>query len=97
MRRYAARVIRVVFTTIAALLAIGALMVALRHNINEDNVLVQAVLKFDDFVAGPFGRTNGIFSFSGKNAMAKDAIVNWGIAALVYLLLGRLLERLVRP
>jgi hypothetical protein len=97
VRLQVARVIRVVFTVTAALLAIGALLVALRHNINESNPLVRAVTRFDDFVDGPFSRQNGIFTFSGKNALAKDALVNWGIAALVYLLLGRLLERLVRP
>jgi thioredoxin reductase len=92
-----ARVIRIVFTVIAALLAIGALLIALRHNINEGNVLVKAVTHVDDFVDGPFGRKNGIFNFGGKNAVAKEALVNWGIAAIVYLVIGRALGRVVRP
>jgi hypothetical protein len=39
----------------------------------------------------------GIFQFHGANEVAKEALVNWGIAALVYLLVGRLLARVVRP
>jgi hypothetical protein len=92
-----ARVILLVFTLIAAMLAIGALLVALRHNINEDNPVVRLVTQFDDFVDGPFGRDNGIFQFHGKSEVAKEALVNWGIAALVYLLIGRVLARVVRP
>ena len=55
------------------------------------------VTQFDDFVDGPFGRDTGIFQFHGKNEAAKEALVNWGIAALVYLLVGRVLARVVRP
>ena len=96
-RLVAARVILVVFTLIAAMLALGALLVALRHNVNPDNPLVEAVIAFCDFVDGPFGRDTGIFQFQGRNEVAKEALVNWGIAALVYLLVGRVLARIVRP
>ena len=92
-----ARVILLVFTLVAAVLAIGALLVALRHNINEGNAVVKLVTEIDDFVDGPFGRDSGIFQFHGKNEAAKEALVNWGIAALVYLLIGRVLAKLVRP
>ncbi len=92
-----ARVILLVFTLVAAMLAIGALLVALRHNINEDNAVVRLITQFDDLVDGPLGRDNGIFAFHGKNEVAKEALVNWGIAALVYLLIGRVLARVVRP
>lgn len=92
-----AQVIRIVFLLLAALLAIGAVLVALRHNINEGNVLVRLVREIDDAIDGPFSRQNGIFDFSGKGAVTKEALVNWGMAAIVYLLIGRVLERLVRP
>ena len=97
VRLVAARVILLVFTFTAAMLALGALLVALRHNINTDNPVVEAVIRFCDFVDGPFGRDTGIVQFHGKNEVAKEALVNWGIAALVYLLVGRLLARVVRP
>ena len=97
VRLVAARVILLVFTFTAAMLALGALLVALRHNINADNPVVEAIIRFCDFVDGPFGRDTGIFQFHGANEVAKEALVNWGIAALVYLLVGRLLARVVRP
>ena len=44
---------------------------------------------------------NGLVSlvreFSGESAETKNALVNWGLGAVVYLLVGRLLERVVRP
>ena len=40
---------------------------------------------------------DGIFEFHGENAATKDAVVNWGIAAIVYLAIGRYLQRLLAP
>ena len=33
----------------------------------------------------------------GKNAEVKGALTNWGIAALIYLVVGKILDRLIRP
>ena len=44
---------------------------------------------------------NGVFHFTGKghdaaaSAITKNALVNWGIAAVIYLVIGRVLGRLV--
>ena len=46
---------------------------------------------------GVFSRDQGIFTFSGKNAATKDALVNWGIAAIAYLVVGKVLDRVIRP
>lgn len=91
-----ARIVGLVFSLIALLLAIGAVLVALGKNVDQANSVVKAILSFDDAVSGPLGRDHGVFTFHGKNALAKDALVNWGIAALVYLFVGRLLARLIR-
>ncbi len=32
-----------------------------------------------------FDRGNGVFEFEGKNAATKNAVVNWGLAAVVWL------------
>lgn len=92
----AATLIKFVFSVLALLLAVGALLVALRENIHETNPVVKFVLNLDDAIDGPFSRTDGIFTFTGKSAETKDALANWGIAAIVYLVIGRLLARLVR-
>ena len=90
------RIVGLVFSLIALLLAIGAVLVALGHNVDQTNPIVKAILDFDAAVSGPLGRDHGIFHFHGKSEAAKNALVNWGIAALVYLLVGRLLARLIR-
>ena len=81
---------------LALVLAIGALLVAIEAN--EDNGLVSFVLSAADGVdLGVFSRENGVREFTGANAETKNALFNWGLGAVVYLVLGRLLERLARP
>jgi hypothetical protein len=97
VRSQAARAIRIIFGILAAILALGAVLIVLRHNINLDNSIVKFVLETADNISGPFSRSDGIFHFTGKNAVAKNALLNWGIAAIVYLVVGRLLANLVAP
>ncbi len=97
VRDKVARLVRVVFGVLAAILALGAVLVVLRSNVNQDNSIVAFITDVADAVSGPFSRDNGIFDFSGKNAVAKNALLNWGIAAIVYLLLGRLLANAIAP
>ncbi|MGB0191129.1 MAG: hypothetical protein ACPF9W_09205 [Nocardioides sp.] len=84
-------------TRVAQLLwTLGALLVAI--DANEDNGLVSFVLSAADAVdLGVFSRDNGIREFTGESAETKNALVNWGLGAVVYLVLGRVLERVVRP
>ena len=50
--------------------------------------------KFD---LAPQTQTNGVFDFTGKNAASKNALLNWGIAAIVYLLIGRFGANAIAP
>ena len=97
IRETMARILRVVFLVFSVVLALGAFLVAAHDNVSQNNELVKVVLKFADAIDGPFSRKNGIFEFHGKNADTKDAVVNWGIAAIVYLGIGRYLQRLLAP
>ena len=91
-----AQLLWTVCVVLALVLAAGALLVAI--DANEDNGLVSFVLSAADGVdLGVFSRENGIREFTGENAETKNALVNWGLGAVAYLLLGRLLERVVRP
>ncbi len=92
-----AQVVRVVFLVFAVVLALGAFLVAAQDVVSQDNPVVKFILNFADAIDGPFSRDNGIFSFHGENAETKDAVVNWGIAAIVYLLIGRYAQRLIAP
>ena len=91
-----AQVVWLVFVVCALFLAIGALLVAL--DANEKNSLVDFVLSGANVVdLDVFSRTNGIKDFSGDNAEVKNALFNWGIGAVAYLVVGRILDRLIRP
>jgi hypothetical protein len=80
----------------ALFLAAGALTYAL--DANPDNALVEFIRNVADVVdIGVFNLENGIKEFVGKNSDTKNALVNWGLAAVFWLVLGRILERVVRP
>jgi hypothetical protein len=80
----------------ALFLAIGALLVALKAN--RHNGAVSFILDgADKLDLGVFSRNHGIFTFHGKDAAIKDALVNWGIGAIVYLVVGKIVDRLIRP
>ena len=91
-----AQVIWTVAVVAALFLALGALLVALKAN--QDNALVKLVLHVADAVdLGVFDRENGIKQFTGADAAVKNALFNWGLGALAWLLAGRLVERVLRP
>ncbi|MEU4608713.1 hypothetical protein AB0F43_37480 [Kribbella sp. NPDC023972] len=74
----------------AAVLALGALFTALDQT-NQSNEIVRWVLERGHDLVGPF---KDLFRLeTAKNTL----LVNWGIAALVYLIAGKILERFVRP
>ena len=97
VRSQAARAVRIIFGVLAAILALGAVLVVLHSSINPDNPIVKFVVDTADAISGPFSRDNGIFHFTGKNSAEKNALLNWGIAAVVYLLIGRVLANLIAP
>jgi hypothetical protein len=74
----------------ALVLAAAALMVALR--MNQQNDLVSLVI--DGARRLDFGRLK---TFTGKDAATKAALVDWGVAALIYLVVGKVLDRIIRP
>lgn len=91
-----AQVVWLVFVVCALFLAIGALLVAL--DANEKNSLVEFVVGGANIVdLNIFSRKNGILDFTGNNAEVKNALVNWGIGAIAYLIVGRILDRIIRP
>jgi hypothetical protein len=96
IRTRVAQVVWLLFVVAALFLAVGALCVAL--GANKDNTLVKFVLSGANFFdLDVFSRQNGIKSFGGANAATKNALFNWGIGAVLYLIVGRVLERIIRP
>lgn len=84
-----------VCSVLAVVLAVGALLVAV--DANRDNALVEAVLKLADAVdLGIFSRDNGVMRFDGQDATTRNALVNWGLGAVFYVVTGRILERVLR-
>lgn len=82
-----ARVVILAASIVATILVLGIVLVVLGANASND--LVQLVRDAATFLAGPF---DGLFTLdSSKTTTA----VNWGIAAVVWYALGRLIARLL--
>jgi hypothetical protein len=80
----------------ALILAVGALLVALKAN--QDNAIVAWILDAADTLdLGVFSREEGIFTFEKDRDGVQSALVNWGLAALAYLVVGKILDRIIRP
>ena len=94
-RNLLAKAVSVVTGLCALILVAGALMVAL--GANDANALVdwvkQAAAQLD---FGVFDRRNGVFEFEGKDAATKNVVVNWGLAAVVWLVLGKVVSGIIR-
>ncbi|TCC44645.1 hypothetical protein E0H75_34340 [Kribbella capetownensis] len=90
LRNLLASLIWLVAVLAAAVLALGALFTALDQT-NQSNEIVRWVLERGQDLVGPF---KDLFRLeTAKNTL----LVNWGIAALVYLIVGKIVERFVRP
>jgi hypothetical protein len=90
LRNLIASLIWLIAVLAAAVLALGALFTALDQT-NQSNEIVRWILERGHDLVGPF---KDLFRLeTAKNTL----LVNWGIAALVYLIAGKLLERIIRP
>jgi len=82
-----ARVVRLAAGIVAAIIVGGILLVVL--NANQTNDVVSAIHDAARALVGPF---DGMFTLDSPDA---TLALNWGIAALVYLVIGGLIARVV--
>jgi hypothetical protein len=96
VRTRVAQVVWLIFVVAAVFLAVGALCVAL--DFNPKNPLVEFFIAGANFFdLDIFSRKGGIKTFDGSNADVKNALFNWGIGAIVYLIVGRIVVRIIQP
>ena len=83
----------------ASLVAAGVLLLGVAlvvADANTRNALVEWVLKAADVLdLGVFGRDTGVKQFTGEGAAVKNAVVNWGLGAVAWLVVGRVVRRLL--
>jgi hypothetical protein len=96
IRGLVSRAVWVVCLSLALVLAAAAFSFAL--DANDENDLVQLVRDLANaFDLGFFDLDNPVKRFDEPNSEVKNALFNYGIAAVIYLIAGRFLERLIRP
>lgn len=96
VRGIVARVVWAICLVLALVLAIAAFSFALDANQNNDLVkFIQDLAARVDL--GVFDLDNPVKAFDDPNGDVKTALFNYGIAAVVYLVVGRFLERVIRP
>ena len=82
-----ARAVILAASAVALVLLLGIVLVVLEANRSND--IVQVVRDAAAFLAGPF---DGLFTLDSNKA---EKAVNWGIAAVVWYAIGRLIARLL--
>jgi hypothetical protein len=82
-----ARLVHLVAAVVAAILVLGILLVVLKANGSND--IVKWVEDAARWLAGPF---RGLFNLSSHKA---EVALNWGLAAVVWYAIGRVIMRLV--
>jgi hypothetical protein len=82
-----ARVVHLVVSIIVVIIVAGIVLVVLKAN--PTNSIVSTIHDWAQSLVGPF---DGMFSFHNADIAVA---VNWGIAAIVYLIVGGLIARLL--
>lgn len=82
-----ARAVRLITAFIVGVVVLGILLVLLEAN--RTNGLVDLILDVGEFFVEPF---DNIFKLDSRK---ENVFVNWGIAALIYALIGALVVRLL--
>jgi hypothetical protein len=81
-------VIQTIAGVIAGILIVGIVLVLIKAN--QSNDIVHFILTLGRFFARPF---EDLFPRANPR---QDILLNWGIAAIVYLLIGAFIARLAR-
>jgi hypothetical protein len=83
-----ARIVSLITTIVVGLIVVGIVLVLLKAS--RDNAVVDWLVGAGDWLSKPF---HGIFQSDGRRA---QVAVNWGLAAIVYALIGGFIVRLLR-
>lgn len=83
-----ARIVSLITSVVVGLIVVGIILVLLEAN--RDNAIVDWLVGAGDYLTKPF---HGMFEPDGRKAMVA---VNWGVAAVVYGLIGGVIVRLTR-
>ena len=100
IRSRIASVVWIVAVLCAVVLALAAVLIALQDNVKAGNPIVEWLTNASNVIAGPFGDvernsfSGGVFNLSST---PKEALANWGVAAVLFLIVGRLADRIIRP
>ena len=84
----AASVVMTIATIIAGIIILGIVLVLIGANMQ--NTVVDFIMDIGRFFAKPFG------DLFPQKSVKQNYVVNWGIAAIVYLVVGAILARIIR-
>src|SRR5262245_28243420 len=97
VRNRVASLVWIIAVVCAVIVVLGAIMVALGSGVRAVNPVVEFINHTADTLAGPFGK---IFSFQKKHGgpdVVMNTVLGYGVAALVYLIGGKIVSRVIRP
>jgi hypothetical protein len=83
-----ARIVSLAVTVVVGLIVVGIVLILLEAN--RTNAIVDWLVDAGEFVTNPFE------NFFQPDGYKTEIVVNWGLAAVVYAIVGGLIVRLLR-
>jgi hypothetical protein len=97
VRARVASIVWIVAVVCAVIVVLGAILVALGSGVRTGNPVVQFINDTADALAGPFGKMFSYQKDNGKPDVVQNTVLGYGIAAVVYLVVGKIVSRVIHP
>jgi len=97
VRSRVASVVSIVTTVCAVIVVLGAIVVVLGKGVESDNPVVQFLSDWAERLSGPFGDMFSYTKDNGKPDVVQNTVLGYGIAAVAWLVGGRIVSRVIHP
>jgi len=97
VRNRVASIVWIVAVVCAVIVVLGAIMVALGKGVESDNPVVQFLSDWAAKLSGPFGDMFSYTKDNGKPDVVQNTVLGYGIAAVAWLVGGRIVTRVIQP
>jgi hypothetical protein len=97
VRDRVASIVSIVATVCAVIVVLGAVLVVLGKGVESGNPVVQFLSDWAAKLSGPFGDMFSYTKDNGKPDVVQNTVLGYGIAAVAWLVGGRIVARVIRP
>ena len=97
VRNRVASIVWIVAVVCAVIVALGAILVVLGKGVETSNPVVQFLTNWADKLSGPMGEMFRYTKDNGKPDVVQNTVLGYGIAAVAWLVGGKVVTRVIGP